>query len=119
MPWFSHSPDRRRFPRFKADVLARANVVREEQILYLGTRCNSISEGGVDAPGLQSLALGDLVTLWLYLPGSTQPVWVDTIVVRRSSDRCGLEFLSLSDDRRNLIKRYCHLRPKEKHRRPR
>jgi hypothetical protein len=63
MPWFSHSPDRRRFPRFKADVLARANVVREDQILYLGTRCNSISEGGVDAPGLQSLALGDLLTV--------------------------------------------------------
>ena len=105
MPWFSHSPDRRRFPRFKADILARANVVHEDQILYLGTRCNSISEGGVDAPGLQSLALGDLVTLWLYLPAvSTQPV---------------CEFLSLSYDQRNLIKHYCHLRPKEKHRRPR
>jgi hypothetical protein len=117
MLWFSHPLDRRRFPRFKADVLATANLVLEDKVLSLRTRCDSISEGGVDASGLQSLALGDLVTLWLYLPVSMQPVWVDTIVVRRSSDRCGLEFLSLRDDQRNLIKRYCHLQPKERSRR--
>jgi c-di-GMP-binding flagellar brake protein YcgR len=117
MPWVPRPSERRRFPRFKADVPAIASIVGDIQIGSVRTWCSSISEGGVDAPSLQSLALGELVTLELNLPVSTQPIRVDTIVMRRGTDRCGLEFTSLSNYQRNLIKRYCHLHPKEKHRR--
>ena len=117
MPWSSRPSDRRRFPRFKADIPATASLVGTSETFSLRTRCDSISEGGFGARGLQSLALGELVRLELQLPVSMQPTWVNTIVMRRSTDRCGLEFLSLSDYQRNLIKRYCHLQPKEKPRR--
>jgi len=117
VPWFPHPSDRRHFPRFKADVSAIASLVGTSETFSLRSRCDSISEGGVGARGLQPLALGDLVRLELQLPVPMQPIWVNTIVARRDSVRCGLEFLSLSDYQRNLIKRYCHLQPKEKPRR--
>jgi c-di-GMP-binding flagellar brake protein YcgR len=117
MSWFPRPSDRRRFPRFRAEVPATATLEHEGEIFSFRTLCSSISEGGVDAPGLQSLVLGDLVALELDLPGAMQPIRVDTMVARRSTDRCGLEFLSLSNYQRNLIKRYCRLQPKEKLRR--
>lgn len=117
MSWVTRPSERRRFPRFRADIPAVASIVGDKEIASVRTRCSSISEGGVDAPGLQSLALGELITLELNLPVSIQPIRVDTIVMRRGTDRCGLEFTSLSNYQRNLIKRYCRLQPKEKSRR--
>lgn len=122
MPSSSRPPDQRRFHRFKADVPAIARLVGEREIISLRTLCESISEGGVGARGrgLEALALGDdVVSLELYLPISTlQPIWVDA-VVRCITDRCGLEFLSLSDEQRKIIKHYCRLHPREKRRRER
>lgn len=120
MPWFSRPPDKRRFPRFKADVPATANLVRDREIISFRTRCDSISEGGVGARGrgLEPLHLGDLVTMELHIPVAIQPVWVDTIVryvvARHKTGRCGLEFLSLSEDQRSVIKRYCQQQPLKK-----
>src|SRR5690242_17918150 len=109
MTWFLRLSERRHFPRFKAEVPAIATLEHEGAIFSLRTRCSSISKGGVDAPGLQLLALGDLVGLELTFPGPTQPIRVDTMLVtRRGADRCGMEFLSLSNYQHNLIKRYCH-----------
>jgi hypothetical protein len=95
MPWVPCPSERRRFPRLKAEVPAIASIFGDREIVSIRTRCRSISEGGVDAPGLQSLALGELVTLELNLSVSTQPIRVDTMVMRRSTDRCGLEFTLL------------------------
>lgn len=117
MPWASRPSDQRRFPRFKSDVSAIATVLGDREIMSFRARCDNISEGGLSAHGLSPLALGDRVTLELQLPVSTHPIRVETMVVRRGVDRCGLEFLSLSDYHRNLVKRYCHIQPKEKPRR--
>ena len=74
MPGVPRPSERRRFPRFKADVPAIASIVGDIEVASFHTQCDSISEGGVDARGLQSLALGERVTLELALPGSTQPI---------------------------------------------
>jgi hypothetical protein len=54
----------------------------------------------------------------LHIPASTQTIWVDTIVryvvVHRRTGRCGLEFLSLTEDQRSVIKSYCRLQPLKK-----
>ena len=64
---------------------------------------------------MEPLLLGDLVTLELHFPVPAQPIWVDTIirylVMHRRTGQCGLQFLSLSEDQRRLIKRYCRLLP--------
>ena len=117
MPWFSRRPEHRRSPRFKADVRAVATLVGDKDIISVRAHCESISEVGLSVSGLSSLAVGDQVTLELHIPVSQKPFWVD-VVVRRSGERCALEFVSLNDEQRRLIKRYCRLQPEEK-RRPR
>jgi hypothetical protein len=97
-----------------------ASLVREREIVSLPVRCNSISQGGLGARGhgLEALRLDDLVTMELHLPISAQPIWVNTIVrysvLRRRTGQCGLQFLSLSDDQRSLIERYCRQQPLKK-----
>ena len=119
MRWFWQAPDRRRYPRFKADVPVTASLIGDRDIISLRTRCESISEGGIGARvhGLRVLAEGDLVALELHLPVSKHPIWIDTIVRYSSTARCGLEFRSLGPNQRKLIKHYCRLQPKEKSRR--
>jgi len=76
---------------------------------------NSISEGGVGARGrvLQSLVVGDLVALELYIPVSTPALSVNSVVRymqgRRNTGRCGLQFQSLTEELQDLIRRYCNL----------
>jgi c-di-GMP-binding flagellar brake protein YcgR len=117
MRWFWQASDRRRYPRFKADVPAIASLIGDRDIISLRTRCESISEGGIGTPRLESLALGDLVTLELHLPVSANPIWLDTVVRYSGTDRCGLEFRLLGPNQRKLIKHYCRRQPKEKSRR--
>ena len=116
MPWFSRPPDKRRSARFKADVSVIATLIGEREITPLRVRCNNISEAGLSASGLSSLAVGDRLTLELHIPVSTQVIWVEA-VVRRTGDPCALEFVSLNDDYRSLIRRYCRLQPEERRRR--
>ena len=94
-----------------------ASLIGDRDIISLRTRCDSISAGGVGTPALESLTLGDLVTLELHLPASVNPIWVDTVVRYSSTARCGLEFRSLGPNQRKLIKHYCRLQTKEKLRR--
>ncbi len=120
MPRFSPAPEQRRFPRFRANVPTIANLIREREIASFRARCDSISEGGIGARGrgLQSLAVGDLVTLELHIPISTHALSVNSVVRyihgRRNTGRCGLQFQSLSEEQRDLIKCYCNLLPVKK-----
>lgn len=99
-----------------ADVSVIATLIGEREITPLRVRCRNISEAGLSASGLSSLAVGDRLTLELHIPVSTQAIWVEA-VVRRTGDPCALEFASLTDDHRNLIRRYLRWQPEEKRRR--
>ena len=120
MPWFSRAPEHRRSPRFKANIHTVATLIRERDISSFRARCDTISEGGVGArgSGLQSLIMGDLVALELYIPVSTHALLVNSVVRyihgRRNTGRCGLQFQSLTEDQRDLIKSYCDLLPLKK-----
>lgn len=116
MRWCSRPSDRRRSKRFKADVRVIVTLVGTADVIPLRVHSESISETGLSVSGLSSLAVGDRVTLELDIPvAMTRHIWVEA-VVRRSGDPCALEFVSLNDEHRNLIKRYCRLQPEEKRR---
>lgn len=120
MPRFSRAPEQRRFPRFKANVRTVASLIRERDIASFHAHCDSISEGGISARGrgLQSLAVGDLVTLELYIPVATHALSVNSVVRyihgRLNSDRCGLQFQALTEEQCDLIKRYFDRLPLKK-----
>lgn len=82
-------------------------------------RFDSISKGGIGARGrgLQSLAVGDLVALELYIPVLAHALSVNSLVRyihgRRKTGRCGLQFQSLTEDQGDVITRYCRMLPQK------
>ena len=107
--------ERRRFERFRADLPVVLSVVGEEEITSVRGRCQSISQGGLAATVPLRLNSGEMVTLELAVPNSAKPLWMEGLV-RRQDSNLGLEFLSLSEEQRQAIKRYCLLQPREKRR---
>ena len=115
MAWFSRAPDRRVSQRFEAEVPLVVSVVGDQEIASLRAVADGISEGGLSLSGLEGMAVGQTVSLEIRLPVATKPIWVEA-VVRHNFGGYGLQFISLSDDQKNLIKRYCRLQPREKRR---
>src|SRR5690242_4350959 len=94
MRWCLRPRDRRRSKRFKADVRVVATLVGTTDVIAIRAHSESISEAGLSVYGLNSLAVGDRVTLELDIPVATaRHIWVEA-VVRRSGDPCALEFVS-------------------------
>jgi c-di-GMP-binding flagellar brake protein YcgR len=115
MAWFSGGPDRRVSPRFQAEVPLVVSVVGERDIASLRAQADGISEGGLSLRGVEGMRTGQAVSLEMHLPVATQPIWVEA-VVRHCSGHYGLQFRSLSDAQKKLIKRYCSFQPREKRR---
>jgi len=108
-----------RFPEFRDQGVGGSNPLSPTILLFhLQNRASSVPpQPGLTVFGLSSLFVGDRVTLELDIPVATaRHIWVEAIV-RRSSEPCALEFLSLTEDQRKLIRRYCRLQPEEKLRR--
>lgn len=113
MAWFSRAPERRAVSRFQADVPLVISLVADQEIASLRAKADGISEGGLSLRNVQGIGPGQAVSLELHLPIATQPIWVEA-VVRHNAGRCGLQFTALSNEQRELIKRYCRLQPREK-----
>jgi len=111
----SGPPDRRISPRFQAEVPLVVSVVGEREIASLRAQADGISEGGVSLRGVEGMRTGQAVSLEMHLPIATQPIWVEALV-RHDSGHYGLQFQSLSDAQKKLIKRYCSMQPPEKRR---
>ncbi len=115
MAWFSGAPDLRVSPRFQAEVPLVISVVGEQEIASLRAQADGISEGGLSLRGVTGMRVGQAVSLQMHLPIATQPIWVEA-TVRHDAGHYGLQFRSLSDAQKKLIKRYCSFQPREKRR---
>ncbi len=113
MSWFSRAPNRRACPRFEADVPLVISLVADEEIASVRAKADGISQGGLSVSGLQGIGPGQAVSLEIRLPTATQSIWVEA-VVRHNAGHHGLQVTALSNEQRELIKRYCRLQPREK-----
>jgi c-di-GMP-binding flagellar brake protein YcgR len=91
------------------------SVVGEREIASLRAQADGISEGGVSLRGVEGMRTGQAVSLEMHLPIATQPMWIEALV-RHDAGHYGLQFQSLSDAQKKLIKRYCSMQPREKRR---
>ena len=89
------------------------SLVGEREIASLHAQADGISEGGLSLSGLEGIRVGQAVSLEMHLPIATQPMWVEA-EVRHNTGHYGLQFRSLSDAQRKLIRRYCGLQPRQK-----
>jgi TonB family protein len=100
---FEDAP-RRAFPRHPINVALDVIALRSGVPENLPGRCTDISEAGVGAVVAGELSSGQQVAVELRLPNVGVPVRARALVRYQSRLRCGLEFLGLSADQREMIR---------------
>jgi hypothetical protein len=100
---FDEAP-RRAFPRHPINVPLDVIALRSGVPENLPGRCTDISEAGVGAVVAGEMAAGQQVAVELRLPNLGVPVRARALVRYQSRLRCGLEFVGLSVDQREMIR---------------
>ncbi len=89
------------------DLIALRSGVPEN----LPGRCTDLSENGVGAVVAGELAAGQHVAVELRLPNVAVPVRARALVRYQTQLRCGLEFVGLSAEQREMIRYWSYLAP--------
>jgi TonB family protein len=95
---------RRGFPRHPIKVPLDVIALRSGVPENLPGRCTDISEAGVGAVVAGEMTAGQQVAVELRLPNVGVPVRARALVRYQSRLRCGLEFIGLSVDQREMIR---------------
>ena len=95
---------RRVFPRHPINVPLDVIALRSGDPENLPGRCTDLSEAGVGAVVAGELAAGQQVAVELRLPNVGVPVRARALVRYQSRFRCGLEFVVLSAEQREMIR---------------
>ena len=100
---------KRRFPRYAMDVRIQLSVFRDGATTAVWGRTNEIGQDGVGATLTEALQVGEVVTMEFPIPVAPYQMKVRAIVRYARGLRCGFEFLILSDDLRETLRRACEL----------
>src|SRR5450631_4767563 len=103
LPGFEEAPQRG-FPRHPINVPLDLIALRSGVPETLPGRCTDISEAGVGAVVAGELSPGQQVAVELRLPNVGVPVRARALVRYQSRLRCGLEFVGLSVEQREMIR---------------
>lgn len=95
----------RRFPRYPADFHISVQMFRPEGLLSLWGLCNEFGEDGVSGTLTGELKLEDVVSLEIAVPGG--PLKLRAIVRYGEGLRHGFEFLALTREQREMLRRTC------------
>ena len=106
-PAFEVTPQRK-FPRQPINVPMDLIALRSGVPENLPGRCTDISEAGVGAVVAGEMSAGQQVAVELRLPNVGVPVRAHALVRHQSRLRCGLEFVGLSAEQREMIRYWVH-----------
>lgn len=90
----------RAFPRSLLDIRL---VIRAKEVLH--GRTKDLGEGGLGAVIPGDIQIGDIVTLELQLPLSSEPLSLQAEVRYRQGFQYGFRFLHATDQQKELIRR--------------
>jgi TonB family protein len=106
-PAFEKRP-RRVFPRHPINIPLDLIALRSGVPENLPGRCTDLGETGVGAVVAGELSAGQQVAVELRLPNVGVPVRVRALVRYQSRLRCGLEFIGLSVEQREMIRYWAY-----------
>jgi len=94
---------RRRVPRHLVVIPVDITFMRPEGPGSVAGRLRNVSEGGIQVALPEQLRPGQPVTVEFRLPGVTSPIRADAVVRHQADQQCGIEFLGLTAQQRELI----------------
>jgi len=100
---------RRKFERFPIDLRVTAHVFREGKTVSVWGRSTELGVDGIGVTLTGALETDEVVTLELTLPLAPKPLKIRALVRFHNGLRHGLEFLAITPDQRNLVKRVCEM----------
>ena len=98
----------RRYSRRDIDVRIKIALNNNGVQTFVYGRGNDIAEGGMAAYISMEMSIGSRIKLEVQLPYSQQPLRIGATVRNRHGFRYGLEFTTLSDQDREILRRACH-----------
>lgn len=99
----------RRYPRYNVDVRIQMSVFRDGKTVSLWGRTNELGQDGVGATLSGALTVGEVVSMEFPIPVSPHFLKVRGIVRYCSGLRCGFEFLIVTEDQRETLRRVCEV----------
>ncbi len=105
----SGSRPQRRFPRYQLDIKLSVQVFRLGESVSLWGRSNELGEDGIGGTLTGMLEIDEVVAMELVLPMAPHPIRFRALVRYRDGLRHGFEFLALTAQQREEIRRACAL----------
>lgn len=105
-PGYAHP---RRFPRWRLDVRIQVSVFREGVTTLLWGRTNELGADGVGATLSGELAVGEVVSMEFPIPIAPFLMRVRAIVRYNHGLRCGFEFLVVTGEQKETLRRTCEV----------
>jgi hypothetical protein len=99
----------RRFPRHRLDTRIQLSVFREGVTISLWGRTNELGQDGVGATLSGELKAGEVVSMEFPVP--VPPHFLKVRAIARYSEglRCGFEFLIVTEEQRETLRRVCEM----------
>ncbi|MBI1740226.1 MAG: PilZ domain-containing protein [Acidobacteriales bacterium] len=99
----------RRFPRHRLDARIQMSVFREGVTTAFWGRTSELGQDGVGATLSGELKVGEVVSMELPIPVTPYFLKVRAIVRYSEGLRCGFEFLIVTDEQRETLRRVCEM----------
>ena len=99
----------RRFPRWRFDVRIQVSVFREGVTNLLWGRTNELGANGIGATLSGELAAGEVVGMEFPVPVAPNVMKVRAIVRYTEGLRCGFEFLVVTSEQKDTLRRTCEV----------
>jgi PilZ domain len=100
---------RRRFPRWHFDVRIQVSVFREGVTTSLWGRTSELAEDGIGATLSGELTAGEVVGMEFPIPVAPHTMKVRAIVRYSQGLRCGFEFLVVTNEQKDTLRRTCEV----------
>jgi len=101
----------RRFQRHPLDIRISIQVFRDGETISLWGRESELGEDGIGGTVTAELEPGEVVSMELSLPLTPFPIKCRALVRYRDGLRHGFEFLALSPQQREAIRKLCQALP--------
>jgi hypothetical protein len=99
----------RRFPRFAIDARMQVRMFQGGEFRTCWGRSTELGQDGIGATLTGDLETGEIVSLEIPLPLTPYPLKLRAIVRYRQGLRYGFEFLTLTSEQRDILRRVCEV----------